>query len=106
MTDLALTSERRPGLAIDLWWLPRGLALGLLAFIIFGPLANLVLWAFAERWYFPHALPLDYGVSFWAKVFSPRGNAIESLSNSIVVALLTVVLSLSLAVPPAMRWRG
>lgn len=99
MTDLALTSERRPGLAIDLWWLPRGLALGLLAFIIFGPLANLVLWAFAERWYFPHALPLDYGVSFWAKVFSPRGNAIESLSNSIVVALLTVVLSLSLAVP-------
>src|SRR6185369_930074 len=36
---------------------PRTLAIGallaLLAFAIFGPLANLLLWAFAEKWYFP-----------------------------------------------------
>lgn len=99
MTDLAPTAARPASFSIDIWWLPRGLILGLLAFVIFGPLANLLLWAFAERWYFPHALPLEYGFSFWAKVFSPRGNAIESLSNSIVVALLTVILSLSLAIP-------
>ncbi len=99
MTDYSLAIQRPARRTIDLWWLPRGLGLGLLAFAIFGPLANLLLWAFAERWYFPHALPLEYGFSFWAKVFSPRGNALESLSNSVVVAMMTVVLSLSLAVP-------
>lgn len=84
---------------LDLWWLPRALVLGLLAFVIFGPLANLLLWTVAERWYFPHTLPLDYGFSFWGRVFAPRGNAMASLGNSILVALLTVAASLSLAIP-------
>jgi putative spermidine/putrescine transport system permease protein len=84
---------------LDLWWLPRAAVLGLLAFFIFGPLANLLLWTVTERWYFPHALPLDYGFSSWERVFAPRGNAMESLGNSVLVALLTVVASLSLAIP-------
>ena len=58
-----------------LWWLPRGLIFGLIAFFIFGPLANLVLWTVAEKWYFPHALPLQYGLSSWFRVFAPRGGA-------------------------------
>ncbi|MEW6629458.1 MAG: ABC transporter permease subunit [Pseudomonadota bacterium] len=99
MTALTGTVEARPRIGLDFWWLPRALILGLLAFAIFGPLANLALWAVAERWYFPHALPLEYGFSFWARVFSPRGNAMESLTNSIVVALLTVTVSLALAIP-------
>lgn len=86
-------------LGIDLWWLPRALLLGLLAFAIFGPLANLLLWTVAERWYFPHALPSDYGLAFWARVFSSRGGALSSLGNSILVATLTVLLSLALAIP-------
>lgn len=84
---------------IDLRWLPRGLVLGLLAFLVFGPLTNLLLWTVAERWYFPNALPISYGFSFWARVFSPRGNAMEALGNSVLVASLTVALSLILAVP-------
>lgn len=82
-----------------LWWLPRGVVFGLLAFIIFGPLTNLLLWTVTEKWYFPHTLPLEYGFSSWAKVFSPRGNALESLTNSVFVAALTVCLALALAVP-------
>jgi putative spermidine/putrescine transport system permease protein len=98
---------------IDLWWLPRALVLGFVAFIVFGPLANLVLWSVAEKWYFPHALPLEYGFSYWARVFSPRGNAVEALTTSIVVALVTVVVSLALAIPAGyalarlrLPWRG
>ena len=83
----------------DLWWLPRALVLGLVAFAIFGPLANLLLWTVAERWYFPHTLPLEYGFSYWAKVFSPRGVAWESLGTSILIALLTVLFALALAIP-------
>ncbi|QJP14181.1 ABC transporter permease subunit [Starkeya sp. ORNL1] len=96
MSIAADTSSAR---RLDLWWLPRAAILGLIAFFIFGPLANMLLWTVTERWYFPHALPLDYGFSSWARVFAPRGNAMESLLNSILVALLTVVASLSLAIP-------
>lgn len=82
-----------------LWWLPRGIVFGLMAFFIFGPLFNLLLWTVAEKWYFPHSLPLQYGFSFWERVFAPRGGAIESLGNSLVVAVLTVIASLALAIP-------
>jgi ABC-type spermidine/putrescine transport system permease subunit II len=78
---------------------PRGIVFGLMAFFIFGPLANLVLWTVAEKWYFPHSLPLEYGFSSWVKVFAPRGGALDSLRNSLVVAVLTVFVSLLLAIP-------
>ena len=32
------------------YWIPRAILLGLLAFIIFGPLVNLVLWTVTEKW--------------------------------------------------------
>jgi putative spermidine/putrescine transport system permease protein len=77
----------------------RGLALGLLAFAIFGPILNMLLWTVAERWFFPNKLPSVYGFSFWGRVFAPRGNALESLFNSVSIALGVVVLSLALAIP-------
>jgi putative spermidine/putrescine transport system permease protein len=80
-------------------WLLYGLVLGLFAFAIFGPLVNLLLWAVAEKWYFPHKLPLEYGLSFWERVFRPRGNAMESLGNSIAIALFTVTACLAVAIP-------
>ena len=77
----------------------RAVLLALFAFAIFGPLLNLVLWAFAERWYFPSKLPMEYGFTFWERVFAPRGNAIASLGTSIWIALLTVAFSLAVAIP-------
>jgi putative spermidine/putrescine transport system permease protein len=73
--------------------------LGLVAFAIFGPIANLVLWAFAERWFWPNALPSQYGFAFWTRVFSPRGGAWHSMGLSVSIALLTVLISLALAIP-------
>lgn len=80
-------------------WVVRGIVLGLIAFAIFGPLVNMLLWTVAERWYFPHNLPLEYGFSFWGRVFAPRGGAVESLTNSIAIATGTVVLCLAMAIP-------
>lgn len=82
-----------------LWWLPRAAILGGLAFVIFGPLLNMLIWTVAERWYFPHTLPLDYGFSYWGRVFAPRGNALQSLIASISIAFFTVAGSLVLAIP-------
>jgi ABC-type spermidine/putrescine transport system permease subunit II len=80
-------------------WVVRGLVLGLLACIVLGPLMNLVLWAVAEQWYFPHKLPLTYGTKFWEQVFKPRGDALVSLVTSTWIALATVAASLALAIP-------
>ena len=77
----------------------RAVLLALFAYAIFGPLLNLFLWAFAERWYFPSKLPLEYGLTFWYRVFQPRGNALASLGTSVWIAVLTVFLSLAVAVP-------
>jgi putative spermidine/putrescine transport system permease protein len=85
--------------AAGMTWLGRGIIFGLLAFVVLGPLANLVLWAAAEQWYFPHKLPLTYGTKFWEQVFKPRGDAVVSLVTSTWIALATVALSLALAVP-------
>ena len=93
--------------------LATALVLALIAFAIFGPLANLFLWAFAEKWYFPNKIPQEFGLSFWARVFSPRGGAVTSLGTSIWIAVLTVIFSLAVAIPAGyalarlrLRWRA
>jgi ABC-type spermidine/putrescine transport system permease subunit II len=94
-------------------WVARGLILGLFAFAIFGPLANLLLWAFAEQWYFPFKLPVVYGLKWWAQVFKPSSDAVASLGTSVAIALFTVVACLALAIPAGyalarlgLPWRG
>lgn len=71
----------------------------LLAFAIIGPLANLVLWSFAERWYFPFKLPVTWGLRYWEVVFRPTGVAMASLATSISIALLTVAVALAVSIP-------
>lgn len=94
-------------------WVPRGLILFLVAFVIFGPLANMLMWAFTEVWYFPAKLPIEWGFAFWERVFRPQGNAMESLTNSILIALTTVVIAVSVSIPAGyalgrrrVPWRG
>jgi putative spermidine/putrescine transport system permease protein len=94
-------------------WLLRGASLGTVAFLIFGPILNLALWAVAVQWYFPYKLPLTYGLKYWYEVFKPRSDAIESLTTSILIALFTVAACLVLAVPAGyalargrLPWRG
>ena len=93
--------------------LATSVVLALVAFAIFGPLANLFLWAFAEKWYFPNKIPQEFGFSFWGRVFSPRGGAVASLGTSVWIAVLTVIVSLAVAIPAGyalarlrLRWRS
>ena len=77
----------------------KAFLLALLAFAIIGPLANLAIWAFAERWYFPYKLPVTWGFRYWEVVFRPTGVAMQSLVVSILIALLTVAVALAVSIP-------
>jgi putative spermidine/putrescine transport system permease protein len=100
-------------MTLALGWLWRSSVLGLLAFAVFGPIANLLLWAFAVQWYYPHRLPLAYGLRYWGEVFKPTSDAFVSLSTSVLIATITVVVCLLLAIPAGyalgrrrLPWRG
>lgn len=77
----------------------RGLLIGLLAVAIFGPILNMLIWTVTEAWYYPAKLPVRWGFAFWDKVFRPEAGAMRALSTSLIIALLTVVLSLAVAIP-------
>jgi len=84
---------------VALAWVLRGSLLGGLAFMIFGPLANLALWAVAIQWYFPYKLPLTWGFKYWSEVFKPTSDAFAALGTSLLIASITVVVCLMLAIP-------
>ena len=79
--------------------LVRGLLIGLLAVAIFGPLLNMLIWTVTEAWYFPAKLPVRWGFAFWGKVFRPEAGAMTALWTSLLIAVLTVMLSLAVAIP-------
>ena len=87
-------------------WLPRIVILVLLALVIFGPLTNLLIWAVAEQWYFPHKLPVTYGFKYWMEVFKPTGNSMVSLWTSLLIAVLTVLACLAVVDPGGLRARA
>lgn len=96
MNSMKLPSFRMPN------WVGgvlRGLLIGLLAVAIFGPLLNMLIWTVTEAWYFPAKLPVRWGFAYWGKVFKPEAGAMVALWTSLVIAVLTVLLSLAVAIP-------
>ena len=96
MTSMKLPSFRAPD------WVGgvlRGLLIGLLAVAIFGPLLNMLIWTVTEAWYFPAKLPVRWGFAYWSKVFKPEAGAMVALWTSLVIVVLTVFLSLAVAIP-------
>jgi len=77
----------------------KTLGYALALFVIFGPLSSLVLWSFAEKWYWPHLFPQQYGTFYWKKVLG--GNMMDSLILSFEIAVVVTLVSLVLTVPLA-----
>jgi putative spermidine/putrescine transport system permease protein len=82
--------------------LRRALGLGAflaLAAFILGPLATLLLWAFAGSWLFPHLLP-EFSLKWW---FYVLGNAdvTKAIRMSMLSAPLATLLSAVICIPAA-----
>ena len=97
MRDVTLFTRLRHNIRGSL--LLQTLLLTFLALALFGPLLNLLLWTVAESWFFPHALPSQWGMKYWSQVFSPYSDVSGSLSVSVVIALLSVAVCLIISVP-------
>jgi len=69
------------------------------ALILFGPIINLLIWTVTEVWYFPNALPSQWGTKYWHQVFNPYSDVTSSLLTSLLIALLTVGVCLLVSVP-------
>ena len=107
ISQYPLRHFRTPGIVGTL---VRFALIGLLAVAVFGPLLNMLIWTVAEAWYFPAKLPQRWGFAFWGKVFRPEAGAMAALTTSLLIACMTVVLSLLLAILAATlafgRWPG
>lgn len=67
--------------------------------IIFGPLSSLVIWSFAERWYWPHLFPQQVGFFYWAKVL--QGDMLRALTDGFLIAVVVTALTLVITIPLA-----
>lgn len=64
----------------------RGLVLLLaMALAMLGPVLTVLLWAFAETWRYPHLLPTQWGLRFWAEVLG-RATITGPLVTSLALA--------------------
>jgi putative spermidine/putrescine transport system permease protein len=77
----------------------KGSAYILTAFIIFGPLSGLIIWSFAIKWYWPHLLPIEWGVFYWIKAF--RGELLRSFLTGINIALIVTIAVTVMSTPLA-----
>ena len=79
----------------------RGLVAALIAVGVLLPLLPLLLWSFADRWFFPRLLPEVWTMDTWRYVASPSSRVAEALMTSTAVALAVVTLCIVLGLPAA-----
>ncbi|MEN3008488.1 ABC transporter permease [Pseudothermotoga sp.] len=72
----------------------------LILLLVVGPFVGIVLWSFARIWYWPSPIPQEFTLRYWSEVFR-QGRVLNSLTLSLRIALITVVFSISIAIPAA-----
>lgn len=72
----------------------------LLALVILGPMFNVFLWAFTQRWRYPALLPTEWGIRFWADTFA-RADIAEGFVTSLYTSFFVTLLSAVICLPAA-----
>ncbi|CAM4297613.1 hypothetical protein PAPH110629_04610 [Paenibacillus phoenicis] len=74
----------------------------LTVFAIFfaGPLLNLLVLAFSEKWNYPDVLPATWGFKWWNFVLA-KDDIVSSISLSFLIAAIVTALSILICIPTA-----
>ena len=78
--------------------LTLSLGLGVSALL---PVALLLIWSFAGRWYYPALLPTEWSLRAWQSAFSPTSQIWAALWGSLWVASVTAIAGTLIALPAA-----
>lgn len=84
----------------------EAVVLVLLCLVIFGPMLGLVLWSVALRWYWPHLLPQEVGLDYWAQALGLQKSLavgavsiVSGLQTSLLLAVVVVCIVMALSTP-------
>jgi len=77
----------------------RKLLIILIIGVLFLPFLPLVIWSFAQGWFFPQLIPNQWTLQHWTQLVSPTSRVIEGLLQSLAIALVTTILSLLVGLP-------
>jgi putative spermidine/putrescine transport system permease protein len=67
--------------------------------VLFLPFLPLVIWSFAQGWFFPQLIPDQWTLQHWSQLVSPTSRVVEGLLQSLAIALVTTILSLLVGLP-------
>jgi putative spermidine/putrescine transport system permease protein len=89
----------------------RGLVVTLIVASVLLPLLPLLLWSFADRWFYPSLWPAAWTAAAWRYVASPSSQVAAALFTSTIVALAVVAICVPVGLPAARalalhRFRG
>ncbi|MBD2090603.1 hypothetical protein H6F67_12135 [Microcoleus sp. FACHB-1515] len=76
----------------------RQTLLALLVVVLFLPFLPLLIWSFAQGWYFPQLLP-QWTLQNWAELFAATSRVGQGFVQSFAIATVTTVLSLLIGLP-------
>ncbi|MEM9774586.1 MAG: ABC transporter permease [Chloroflexota bacterium] len=79
----------------------RIFTLSLIFLFVWAPIIPQIIWSFAFRWFFPSLLPTEWSLDAWQYVFSDASRVGEGLWNSLLIAFLSLILSMVVGIPAA-----
>lgn len=68
--------------------------------LFYGPLLNMATLSFAGQYEYPDALPRTYSLKWWDYILS-KGQLVQSISTSLVLAVVVTLISLVVCLPAA-----
>ena len=77
----------------------RKVVLSLIIGVLFLPFLPLLIWSFAQGWYFPQLLPAQWTVTNWQAIFTASTKVGQGVVQSLAIASLATALALVVGLP-------
>lgn len=68
--------------------------------VFYGPLMNMVSLSFADKYEYPDVIPQTFGLKWWNYILQNK-NLVESIGESLVLAIVVTLISLLVCLPAA-----
>jgi putative spermidine/putrescine transport system permease protein len=82
--------------------LPLGgiLLLSVMVLLMLGPILTVIVWAFAEKWRYPHLLPTVWGLKYWYSMLG-RATVLQPIVTSLALTTIATTLAALICWPAA-----